>query len=153
VLVDNAINQLPVSYIDLANGDTAATFAFDPIGGGTTTIALTAPAGFATPTVLQHITATVTAPPITVSNGTIGKDLQISMTGSLGAPAPAGNVQVTITSQDPAKVLLATSASAAGAAAITLDVGAGGSAIPAFYVQALDGVGSAQLRTTAPGYS
>jgi parallel beta-helix repeat protein len=153
VLVDSANNQLPVSFVDFANGDTNATVAFDPIGGGTTTIGLTTPTGFSTPSELQHITATVSAPPINMAGTTIGKDLQTSLSGSLGAPAPAGNVQVMIASQDPSKVLLATGPAAAGVTSLTFTVAAGSSGIPLFYVQALTGTGTVQIRTTAPGYS
>jgi hypothetical protein len=153
VLVDSANNQLPVSFVDFANGDTNATVAFDPIGGGTTTIELTTPTGFSTPSELQRITATVSAPPINMAGTTIGQDLQTSLSGSLGAPAPAGNVQVTIASQDPSKVLLATGPAAAGVTSLTFTVAAGSSGIPLFYVQALTGTGTVQIRTTAPGYS
>src|SRR5205823_8803666 len=79
-------------------------------------------------------------------------DLETALSGSLGAPAPAGNVVVTIESLDPGKLLVATSATASGATSIAFTVNAGGAGIPAFYVHALTDTGTAQLRTTAPGY-
>ena len=134
-------------------GDSAASADFDPKEGGTTTIALTQPAGFSTPSHLQQIVATVTASPINLGNATIGKDLEVSLSGTLGAPAPAGNVQVTITSLDPAAVLLSLSETEVGVPSLTMQVNAGQTGIPNFYVQALAGTGTAQLRTTAPGYA
>ena len=75
------------------------------------------------------------------------------MSGSLGAPAPAGNLQVTIRSLDSSKLLLSTIPTAAGSGSITLTVHAGSSSIPGFYVQALAGTGTVDFETTAPGYA
>jgi hypothetical protein len=93
------------------------------------------------------------APPINVGGATVGQDLQVGLGGSLGAPAPAGNEQVTITSLDPTRVLLSTEATTAGVASLTLEVGAGQTTIPGFYVQALAGSGAVTLQTSAPGYA
>ncbi len=153
VLVDTGNDQILIDHLTFNGGDSSAGVDFDPKEGGTTSISLSVPAGFSTPSHLQQITATVTAPPINLGNVTVGHNLQTTLSGSLGAPAPAGNRQVTVTSQDPTKVLLATSATALGAASITLDVGAGTAGIPAFYVQALAGAGTVQLETTASGYA
>jgi hypothetical protein len=141
------------SPVTFAAGDVAKSVEFDPVNAGTTTIAVATPAGFSMPSNAQQVTATVTAPAISISNATVGKDLQVTSTGNLGAPAPAGNVQVTIASLDPSKVLLATNAAAAGTGSLTLMVGAGSSSIPPFYVQALTDAGTAQIEATATGYA
>ena len=120
--------------------------------GGTTSISLSVPAGFSTPSHL-HNHGDRNRATINLGNVTVGHNLQTTLSGSLGAPAPAGNRQVTMTSQDPTKVLLATSATALGAASVALDVGAGTAGMPAFYVQALAGAGTVQLETTASGYA
>jgi hypothetical protein len=134
-------------------GDSQVSTAFDPQNPGTTTITVETPAGFSTPANFQSIIATVTAPGINLANLTIGKDLQAGTAGSLGAAAPAGGVEVTITSGDPTLVLLSTSATVAGSASITRTVPAGATSIPSFFVQALGGVGSVQLTASAPGYN
>ena len=135
-------------------GDSSETVMFDPIGAGTATINLGTPSGFATPASGQQITATVNATPaINVANVSVGKDLQVLVGGTLGAPAPAGNLQVTITSLDPGKVLLSTDATTAGQPTVTVAVGAGSGTIPNFYVQALVGTGSATLQITAQDYA
>ena len=138
-IVDSFNDQILIDHVTFTAGDSAASADFDPKEGGTTTIALTPPTGFSTPSHLQQIVATVTASPITVGNATIGKDLEVTLGGQLGAPAPAGNVQVTITSLDPAAVLLSPNATDVGAPSLTLQVDAGQTGIPNFYVQALGG--------------
>ena len=153
VMVDASNSQVLVDHLDFSGGDSSASVAFDPKEVGTTTISLATPAGFSTPSALRQITATVTGPPISIGDATIGQNLQTTLSGNLGAPAPAGNVQVTITSPDPTRVLLATTDTAVGTASITLQVGAGQSAIPPFYVQALAGTGTVTLQTTASGYA
>ncbi len=132
-------------------GDSTKNVEFNPAAPGTTAISLTTPAGFTPVSVLQQITATVESN-ISVGNATVGKDLQVALSGTLGT-APAGNLQVTITSLDPGKALLTANPAAAGAASITLMVGAGSSTIPTFYVQALVANGTADIETAAPGYT
>ena len=87
------------------------------------------------------ITATVTAPGINFFNQTVGRNLQIQGSVSLvnTAPAPAGGVQLTLTSADPARLLLWTSATAQGSAQVVLPINAGQfvSQTP-FFIQALD---------------
>jgi hypothetical protein len=143
-----------VGSLVFGGGDNAETVAFAPVNPGTATITLGTPTGFSTPSSGQQITATVNAAPaITIPDATVGKDLQVLLTGSLAAPAPAGNLQVTITSLDPSKFVLATAPTVPGVASITLTVGAGTSATPGFYVQALADSGTALLQATAPQYA
>lgn len=104
---------------------------------------------------VSEITAQVTvtpAPPITMSAQTIGKNLQVTGTFQLGAAAPAGNVQVTLTSGDPTKVLLSTSATTMGSASIVMQINAGQTASVAFFVQSLADSGTVQITLNAPGY-
>lgn len=90
--------------------------------------------------------------PMNIYDMTVGKDLELVVSsGRLVNPAPAGNLVVTLTSQDPSKVLLSTVQTAPGFAQITRTVPAGSTIIPDFYVQALDKTGSVQVLATAPG--
>jgi hypothetical protein len=140
----------PVTF----NGNDAAVNAiFHPLAAGSTTLGFVQPAGFTTPTNFQTVTATVTQPSLSMSDQTIGKDLQSSTSGSLGVPAPAGNLQVTVTSLDTSKILLATSATAVGTDHVTFTINAGSSSVPSVFVQALVGAGTAQFQTSAPGYA
>jgi hypothetical protein len=133
--------------------DTNKTVPFDPAAAGTSQIQVVPPAGFSTPSNARTITATVTAPALTVSSLTIGKDLQSSGSVSLGAPAPTGGLQITLTSGDPSKVLLSTSATALGTGQITLGVNQGASSTSSFFVQALDSTGPVTLTASALGYT
>ncbi len=134
-------------------GDTNLNATFHPVGAGTSTLGLVQPAGFSTPNQFQQIIATVTQPSVSMADLTIGKDLQTSTSGSLGAPAPAGNLVVTVTSLDTSKILLATSPTDVGADQVTFTVNAGSSFISTLYVHALAGSGTAQFQTSAPGYA
>ena len=127
--------------------------AFDPLTAGTTTISLGVPAGFDTPNNYQQITANVSAPALTMSNLTVGKDLQAGLYVNLAAPAPAGGLSVTITSANDTKVILSASETTAGTGSITLTVLAGYTYSPTFYVQALDRTGGYALTATATGYA
>jgi len=103
--------------------------------------------------VTTGLTVIVGNPPaITVNAASLGKDLQQSVGFSLAAPAPAGNLVVTLTSSDPSKLLLATSASSAGTPSVTVTVAAGQS-IGNFFAQALDSTGTPAVNATAPGYA
>jgi uncharacterized repeat protein (TIGR01451 family) len=148
-----AVGAIVGSPAIFAGGDSFKNISFDPDTVGSTTISVSTPAGFSTPIDFQSITATVADPAITIGNPSVGKDLQVFTSGSLGAPAPAGNLQVTIRSLDSSKLLLSTIPTAAGSGSITLTVLAGSSSIPGFYVQALAGTGTVDFETTAPGYA
>ena len=97
---------------------------------------------------------------ISLSGLSLGRNLQTLATGSLDV-APSSPLTVTITSSDPTKVLLVSSATdpsgtTQGAAQITGTVPAGqgkfGFGFPGFWVQGLASSGSAQITISAPGY-
>jgi hypothetical protein len=94
------------------------------------------------------------APPINLSsNLVIGDDLQVGTQPSLGAPAPAGNLIVTFTSADPARMLLAPDANTPGTASITRQYNAGSTFAGTIFVQALDDTGTVGIIASAPGYA
>ena len=151
---DTAVGIITVSPVAFGSGSTTGGSAFDPIVQGQSTISIGTPSGFSTPALSQRqIVATVTAPSITVNDASLGKDLQIQGSGSLGAQAPAGGLTITVTSQNPGAVILSTSSTVVGSASVTLQASAGSSAVPNFFIQALAGAGTAQLTVSAPGYA
>jgi hypothetical protein len=123
-------------------------------------VSVTQPAGYNVPTSGTQLTASVTNPQVTLlgSGGTtIGSNLQVSASGQLNIPAPAGGLPVTITSSDPTKVLLANNPTDPGSSNITVTVPAGSGVnsigFPTYYVQALGATsGSVTLTATAPGF-
>ena len=89
---------------------------------------------------------------ISAANLTVGKDLEGQGTVGLGVPAPAGGVQMTITSSDPAKLLFSVNQKDAGAATVNLTAQAGSQYVGTFYAHGLSDSGSVPFTVSAPGY-
>ncbi len=127
--------------------------AFHPLAVGNMNLTVTPPSNFTAPSQSQVIPVTVSVPSINIGTVSVGKDLQVQDGAWLEAPAPTNGVDVTLTSSDPSKVLLSTSASAAGSTSITLHYAQGYSAQLYFYVQALANSGSVTLTAKGTGYA
>ncbi len=147
-----SVGDMTVNPVTFQNGELFELTGFQPLSAGTTTISLVTPPGFDTPAHFQSIVATVSAQGITLTNQTVGDDLQQGMGGQLSSPAPAGNLEVTITSADPSRLLVSNNANTAGAVSTMVTVNAGSTSLPTFYVQALDDAGTVDITATAPGY-
>jgi hypothetical protein len=131
-------------------GQLSAPIAVTAVTPGSTTLTATA-------TGVTPVTANITvnnAPPINIGNLTIGRNLQDSVNGTLGVAAPpVTGVSLTITSADPSRLLLSNSATTVGTASIVVSVAGNGTNIPQFFLHALDGSGTAEFTTSAPGYA
>jgi uncharacterized repeat protein (TIGR01451 family) len=147
------VGAITASPVVFDSGDVSGSTTFDPTAAGTARIEVLMAPGFDRPSNAQTVTATVTAPSVTIPVQTIGRDLQVQTVASLEAPAPAGGTAVTLTSAQPSRLLLSTSATGAGAAAITLTVPAGGLNTPAIFIQALDGSGTVTVTASAPNFT
>jgi hypothetical protein len=146
-----SVGVLVPSSVTIAGGQSSGQTDFDPVGAGSTTLTAGVPADFGAPASGRQITATVSTALI-VESPTIGRDLQEQITVQL-APAPAAPTTITVTSNDPTRLLLATSSTAAGQASVTLSVAAGSTAPSTLlYFHALDGAGTATVNFAAPGY-
>jgi len=84
-------------------------------------------------------------------DGVIGRNLEVFATVRLAEPAPAAGLDVTITSDDPTRLLLSEGPVKAGSKSITLKVKAQYVETPDFYIQALGDSGTATYTVTAPG--
>jgi hypothetical protein len=125
--------------------------AFDPLTAGTTTIAAAIPGFVALPA--ATVVMTVSAPAITLNAITVGGGLQESVSGSLGAAAPAGGVTVRITSLDPSVALVSGNDSTPGTAFIDVAVNQGVTFFT-YYVQGVEAVtGTASITATIPAYT
>lgn len=134
-----------------AAGDTAIT-QFKPAAAGKTTLAVVQPSGFRTPNKLNSLVATVRTPGIAAANEmTIGQNLQLAAAVSLGEPAPNEGIAITLTSSDPAKLLLSTAATEPGKASIKVNIPGGGVSAN-YYLQALGDRGTVTHTASAPGY-
>jgi hypothetical protein len=137
-----------------------ATLYFHPLALGSSVLSVVQPLGFSSPSSGGQLTATVSLPQITLNipGGTnLGQNLQLTAVGSLNTPAPAGGMNITISSSDTSKAVLSSTATAAGtSSSITIAV-AGGSGLngfgfPSFYVQGLQSSGSVTLTATAANW-
>jgi 6-phosphogluconolactonase (cycloisomerase 2 family) len=145
-------------------GDTSHQTTFQPAVVGSAVIGFSSTlAGYSTPSNNATTTFTVTAPnsslvlcniyPITgTGSGSIGYNSACASSISLAVAAPTGGVTVTLTSNS-ANLLLSTSATAVGSSSIPLNVPAGSTTAPTFYVQALASTGSATITETVSGYN
>ena len=150
-----ATATLSGSPISLQGGSTSnpsGTLTLHAVASGTTQLAVVQPAGFTAPTSGAQLTATVNAPTISLTPTVVGYNLQVLGSGGLNTPAPSGGLPVTITSSDTSKVLLTTNPAVAGAANAVVTVPAGGTTLPAFYIQGLVSSGSVTLNASGPGY-
>ena len=87
---------------------------------------------------------------LTVTNATVGANLQTPITISF-APPPTDSISLTITSGDPSAVLLGNPGQA-GSASITATISAGTPSVVT-YVKALTGSGTVTITASAPGYT
>jgi hypothetical protein len=86
------------------------------------------------------------------SNVTVGQNLQADAMVGLTTVAPAGGLDLTLTSSDPSRALLALLPDAVGAASITVKVSPAFRVSPTFYVQGLANSGVVSYTASAPGY-
>jgi hypothetical protein len=128
--------------------------AFDPLGAGESTVTASIPNHIQTPNAIRDVV--VSAPNITFAGATsaqTGSGLQRSRSGSLGA-SEHGGVTVTLTSSNPAVLLLAPNASTAGTASIEVPVNAGATSF-SYWIQGVEGATAegVTVTATAPGFN
>ena len=132
--------------VTFPQGQTSVVIPVTGVSNGTTTLRANA-------TGIAEATATIiVGAPITISNQSIGKDLQAVVQGQLGVVAPAGNLQVTYTSSDPSLLVVSSSPTVAGGASVTVQVAAGNAQVPLVYFQALANSGTVHVIASALGY-
>lgn len=131
-------------------GDQGQSASFQPVGAGTTTLSLgtTPPTGYTLPGNYQTSVANVSAPQLSVSNTIGGVNFQSQMSVYLQS-SPPNPVSVTLTSSNPAIVLLSADGTTAGSGSITVPNVTGSFS---FYVQGKS-VGTATITATANGYA
>jgi hypothetical protein len=146
------IGTISVSPVTISGGSVSATTEFQPHAAGSTTIAPGVPAGFSAPSQFGSLLANVLQPGISVTDGiTIGQKLQALGTAILGQPAPAGGLQLTLTSSNPAALLLSASQNVAGSASITVTVPTGQVTVN-YYLQSLGNSSTVSYSASATGY-
>jgi hypothetical protein len=149
---NSSVGTIKPSTVSIEAGGVYAESEFQPVSAGETMVKVSVPPGFSTPAPLGTLPTTVVTPGIAVtSEATIGQNLQIAGSLSLGEPAPAGGVTVTLTSKDPKRLLLSLTATAVGSESIKLTIPPRGFSSP-YYLQALADSGTESYVASAPGY-
>ncbi|MGA1981677.1 MAG: hypothetical protein ABSG84_04320 [Acidobacteriaceae bacterium] len=157
------VGTISTSPVSLGGGATSATTTFQPVAAGTTTVSLPAtppasglPGAFSTPSQYQQITATVTAPGITVGNVVTGVNMENPLVGITLSVAPTSPINVTVTVSGGTIATVSSSATAAG----TVTAGTSSITIPnvstanvgTIWIQG-QSLGSTTITVSAPGYT
>jgi hypothetical protein len=150
---NTSVGTITSSPVVIPAGQAGANTSFQPVAPGSTTISVNVPSGFTTPASFGSVGATVSTAGIAITeNIAIGKFLQVQANFALGAPAPAGGLLVTLTSSNPALLLLSTSPTAAGSPSIPVNV-SGSSTTGTYYIQSLASSGTVTYTASAPGFA
>jgi hypothetical protein len=140
------------STVKIAGGNDSAVTHFESTALGDTTLATSLPEGFRAAAEYVTVKATVDLPGLWLTDRVfIGHDLQIPAALGLGAESPEGGLPVTLTSNNPGRLLLAATANEPGSASITIKVPAG-SYRTTYYLQSLSDNGAETYTASAPGY-
>ena len=147
------MGDITTAPVTITGGSASADTAFQPHSHGSTALTVVTPAGFTAATQYGSLAANVSNPGIAVTDGIpIGQKLQISGTAFLGQAAPAGGLQLTLTSNNPSALLISASPTAAGTASITITIPEGG-INATYYLQAAASSGTATYSASAPGFN
>jgi len=152
---NTTVGTITGSPAALAGGSSNTSgLVFQPVAAGSTQLSVAQPSGFSSPASGAQLTATVGSRQVLLNPTVVGYQLQTLGTGQLSDPAPAGGLAVTIatTPGTSGTVLLSTDPNASGSSQVILNVSAGTTTLPAFYVQGVT-IGSGQLQASAAGYN
>jgi hypothetical protein len=150
---NTAVGTITSSPVAIPAGQIGATTGFQAVSAGSTTISVSVPNGFAIPNQYGSVGATVSTANIGLTDpGSIGKFLQGASTFSLGAPAPAGGLTVTLTSSNSSLLLISASPTTPGSSSVGIVVPAGQSS-GTYYLQGLAAAGTVTYTGSANGFA
>ncbi len=149
---DEKVGSVSSSPLVLNGGMTSVIAEFKPSAPGTAVLTSNSPNGFQPAPKSDAIAVTVTLPGLAVLGEiTVGKNLEVLGYVLLGEDAPAGGLDVTLTSEDPTRLLLSASGDTLGSKTLTLHVPAGEGRAP-YYIQGMAESGTVNYTGTANGY-
>jgi hypothetical protein len=153
-VADPNLGTVSPSAVTFSGGQSSATSQFTAGSSAvSSTITASEPAGFSTPpSGANALAVTVTNQQMSCAGVTVGQNLENLTSCSLTGAAQS-DTTVTLTSNDPSKLLLATDPSAPGAAVITRTIRAGGSNTTPFYVYGLGNSGTATFGASGGGFT
>lgn len=144
-LSSTSAGSVSPSSVIFAPGDASVQATFRGLDDGLATVTAGVPAGFAAPSDGSNtLHATVLPGGLIMPSGlTVGRNLQIPTAITLNGVAPSGGLLMTVTSNDPGRLLLSTTPTGAGSASITLNLPPNARGTPDFYVQGFSNSGTA----------
>jgi hypothetical protein len=149
-LTDVTVGTVTPASLTFNPGDSTLSFTFQATAQGSTLLTLGVPTGFTDPVAQgQQLLTVVQARASFSATASTGKDLVRQTSLTLGAPA-GQNLSITLTSGDPTRLLLGTTANPAGGSSVTVTVSAGNSTSSAFSLIGLGGSGSVPVAISAP---
>jgi hypothetical protein len=138
--------------VAIAGGSGAAVAHFQPAAPGTTTLTIDPPPGFAPAAEFATLAATVIMPGIAMADEVaVGQNLQVEATVTLGEPAPAGGLEVTISSEDASRLLVSRGRAEVGHGSVSIRMPAGATSA-SYFLQAIGNTGTVATKVTAVGY-
>ena len=148
-----AVGTVADTELVIAGGSRFAVTRFVPAGAGQTTLAVNAATGFSKAENFNSVVANVLKPVLVLDEDVyIGKDLMASATVGLIEPAPKEGLVVTLTSNDPTKLLLSATEGEPGSKSVKITV-APGQARGNVVLQALGETGKVTYTATSSGFS
>jgi hypothetical protein len=150
----STIGFISPASIALGGGSESAAAQFTAQSSGSAALTLSVPASFNRTNQYQSLTAVVSVPSLALSQSdfTVGQNLQTDGHVQLNGVAPSGGLDIVISSNDSAKLLLSNTPTGAGTASITVNIPAGFSASQSYYLQVLGNSGQASYMATASGF-
>lgn len=140
------------THLEIPGGTNFAVAQFQPATVGEADLSVNVPPGFSVPAEFAAVTAMVKIPGLGLSDElAVGENLEVRGILGLGAASPVEGVRVTLSSDDPTRLLLSDSATGTGSKSITILIPANESWRP-YYVQALGSSGTVTYKATALGF-
>lgn len=145
-----SVGTISANSVVFNTNDSGQSFNFQPVAAGTTNLTLGTPTGFSTPTTYTQISATVTAPAISVGGGTTGVHFQGGISIYLPV-APPSATTVTVTTSAPLVATIAPDNVTTGKTTLTF-TNVTSTYVGTIYVQGQT-AGTSTLTVAAPGYT
>jgi hypothetical protein len=147
-----SVGTISAAALTFNPGDYYKQFTFQPVSAGTASLAIAStPTGFSTPSQYQQITATVTAPGLSIGSTTTGLNLETTINVYVPVSPPSAET-VTVVSNGPAIATISKDGTVVGGTTLTFTGVTSGGYLPAIYVQG-QALGSTTLTVSAPGYT
>jgi hypothetical protein len=144
------VATVPLTVTFAANA-TSATVAVTGVAAGTATIHASALPNIADTTASVTVNPVASSGSIAISSPPVGQNLEAAISIALPQQAPSSGVQVTLTSSDQTKLLIALRQGDQGSGSLVVPI-SGGAMGATVYAQALAGSGTANLTASATGF-